>query len=493
MSNDINREETLIALDRELSKQSLRHFVQIAWPQVEPSRDFLSGWHIDAICDHLEAVTKNQITRLVINVPPGSMKSLLCCVFWPSWVWTFKPGAKWIYGSYALGISRRDNLRMRRLIESEWYKSRWGNKFSPLDDNWGAIKFVNDQAGFRLATSVGGTCTGEHADVQVVDDPIKPMDVSGTSAVTKSVLRNCENWWQETMASRLVDFEKSARVVIMQRLHTHDLAGIVLKDEGYEHLRLPMEYEADSPCVTGINFKDPRKEEGELLWPDRFPKAAVARLTKELGSRGAAAQLQQRPSPICGSLFKREWIQHWKVMPARFTSVIQSWDCTFKDADTSDYVVGQVWGASGSQFYLLDQIREKMSFSATIKAIQMLSIKWPEAHLKLVENRANGAGVVDVLQDQITGLVLVDPRGGKESRANAIEPLWEAGNVFIPDPEKHSWVHDFIEELVTFGSNMHDDQVDAMTQALMRLQEYNQRLASFSASMNNTGDIAQWF
>ena len=482
----------LIEVDRDLSRKGLRYFVRAAWHQVEPSRKYLSNWHIDAICDHLEAVTKQDITRLVINVPPGSMKSLLCCVFWPAWVWTFKPYTKWIYGSYALGISKRDNLRMRRLIESPWYQARWGQNFKQLDDNWGAIKFVNDQAGYRLATSVGGTCTGEHADVQVVDDPIKPMDVSGTSAVTRSVLKSCESWWQETMASRLVDFEKSGRVIIMQRLHTHDLAGIVLNDGGYEHLRLPMEFESKAISTTKLGFKDPRKEDGELLWPERFTAKAVTQLKKELGARASAAQLQQRPSPLSGSLFKREWIKFYKVLPDRLTNHLQSWDCTFKDADTSDYVVGQVWAAHSSEFYLLDQVRERLSFSATLKAIAQLSYKWPEAHQKLVEDKANGAGVVDVLKDKITGLILVTPLGGKEARANAIEPLWEAGNVYLPHPDKAPWVHNFIEELVTFGAALHDDQVDAMTQALARLHERSQRNLNFSRSMANCGNLAQW-
>ena len=487
----LNSNQALIALDREISKKSLRHFVQIAFAQLEPAREFISNWHIDAICEHLEAVTCGQITRLVINVPPGTMKSLLVSVLWPAWVWTHRSYTKWIYGSYALGISKRDSLRMRRLVESDWYRARWGDGFAPLDDNWGAIKFVNDQAGYRLATSVGGTATGEHADVQVVDDPIKPMDVAGTSAVTRSVLSTCENWWQETMASRLVDFEKSARVIVMQRLHTHDLAGIVLAEGGYEHLCLPMEYEPAQHCATSLGFEDPRQAEGELLWPQRFTPLAVKRLKKELGSRGVAAQLQQRPAPLSGSLFKRDWMKHWRELP-RLTTLIQSWDCTFKDADTSDYVVGQVWAACGSQYFLLDQVRDRMSFSATLRAIESLSMKWPLAHGKLIEAKANGPGVVDVLKDKIPGLVLVEPQGGKEARANAVEPLWEAGNVFLPDPERASWVHDFVEELVNFGASLHDDQVDAMSQALIRLSERSARLQNFEASMRNTGNIAQW-
>src|SRR5579871_3987614 len=181
--------QTLIELDRSLIKKGgLREFISLAWRQVEPARPFFSGWHIDAIAEHLEAITYGNLNRLVITIPPGCMKSLTACVFWPAWVWTFKPETKWIYASYSMGLSQRDNLRMRRLLETDWYQQRWSNTFKPLRDNWGAIKFMNDHAGFRLCTSTDGTVTGEHADVQVCDDPIKPQDARGCILATKTVL-----------------------------------------------------------------------------------------------------------------------------------------------------------------------------------------------------------------------------------------------------------------------------------------------------------------
>jgi predicted phage terminase large subunit-like protein len=420
------------------------------------------------------------------------MKSLLCCVFWPAWVWTFKPESKWIFASYALGISKRDNLRMRRLIESDWYRKRWGNVFEPLKDNWGAIKFVNDQSGMRLCSSTGGTVTGEHGDVQVVDDPIKPMDVTGTSAITKTVLNSCLEWWNETMSSRLVDFEKSARVIIMQRLHVHDLAGAVLKNKGYVHLRLPMHYEPKEKCKTSIGFSDPRKEEGELLWPNRFSKKAVAQLKNELGPRGFAAQLQQRPTPLSGSLFEKQYVQFWQEKP-KLSTVISSWDCSFKETGNS-FVVGQVWGAEAgnTNFYLLDQIRKRMSFSETLAAIRDLYFRWPECYNHLIEEKANGSAIIDVLKREINGIKPVLPVGGKEARANSVESLWSTKKIFLPDPQRQPWVNDFIQELTEFPSSLHDDQVDAMTQGLIWLRERSQRWLIFEKSMANTGNIAQW-
>jgi len=487
----MNHQQALIELDRSLvSKGGLRQFIRLAWPQVEPSRPLISGWHIDAISEHLEAITAGRLNRLVINIPPGHMKSLSCCVFWPAWVWTFKPECKWIYASYSMGLSQRDNLRTRRLIESEWYQSRWGHVFKPLRDNWGAIKFMNDHAGFRLCTSTDGTVTGEHADVQVCDDPIKPQDARGGLLATKTALNACLEWWNETMASRVIDFKKSARVIIMQRLHVYDLAGAVLKEGGYEHLCLPMEYEPKTICTTSIGFKDPRAEKGELLWPQRFSKEAVAQLKKELGPRGEAAQLQQQPVPLSGSVFEKEYVKYWSQKPIVKT-VVSSWDCTFKETGSS-YVVGQVWGVTpdSESYVLLDQIRKRMSFSETLSAIRKVAFAYPTASAHLIEEKANGSAIIDTLRDQIPGITPVLPLGGKEARAHAVESLWSNGQVVLPSPEQCSWVNEFVQELLEFPSSLHDDQVDAMTQSLSWLRERVLRLKTFTKSMNNTGNLS---
>jgi predicted phage terminase large subunit-like protein len=477
---------TLIDLDRAfIKKGGLRKFIELSWHEIEPGKSFIPGWHIDAICEHLEAISKGQLTRLVINIPPGCMKSLTACVFWPAWVWTFRPETKWIYASYSMALSRRDNLRMRRLIESDWYRVRFGNAFRPLDDNWGTAKFVNDRAGFRLCTSVDGTVTGEHADVQVCDDPIKPQDISKTS------LTNCLEWWNETMASRLVDFKKSARVIIMQRLHVNDLAGEMLRSGGYEHLCLPMELERRFICSTSIGFKDSRSKEGELLWPQRCNEASVAEIKKGIGTeRGVAAQLQQHPVPHSGAIFKKDALKFYEVSP-KTPTVITSWDCTFKETGSS-YVVGQAWGVSHDHehYVLLDQVRARLSFSETLNSIRKFALKYPQSSAHIIEEKANGSAIIDMLQDEIPGLKPVLPEGGKEARAHAVEGLWSAGRILLPDISIASWINDFVQEVLEFPSSINDDQVDAMTQALTWLRERTLRLKTFYKSMNNTGNIS---
>jgi predicted phage terminase large subunit-like protein len=468
-----------------IKKYGLRKFIERAWPQIEPGKDYMPGWHIDAICEHLEAITKGNLNKLIINIPPGCMKSLAACVFWPAWVWTFKPETKWIYASYSMNLSRRDNLRTRRLIESEWYQTRFGKSFRQLKDNWGADKFVNDRAGFRMCTSVDGTVTGERADFQVCDDPIKPQDV------TKTSLKNCLEWWNETMSSRLVDFKKSARVIIMQRLHVNDLAGEMLRAGGYEHLCLPMEFEPKFHCHTTIGFRDPRNIDGELLWPEKCPQDAVKEIKKDINSeRGIAAQLQQQPVPHSGAIFKRDGVQYYETLP-RVTTIVSSWDCTFKETGSS-YVVGQVWGVThdGKSYVLIEQIRNHLSFSATLAAIRKLALTYPTSSAHLIEEKANGSAVIDMLRDEIPGLTPVLPQGGKETRAHAVESLWSNKSVLLPHPKIKPWVSDFVQEVLDFPCSLHDDQVDAMTQALTWLRERVLRLNTFIRSMNNTGNLS---
>jgi predicted phage terminase large subunit-like protein len=277
----------------------------------------------------------------------------------------------------------------------------------------------------------------------------------------------------------------------MQRCHQQDLSGHLLEQGGWEHLCLPAEFEGPG-CVTSIGWSDPRSAQGELLWAERFGPVEIESLKVSLGSYAAAGQLQQRPSPAGGGLFKRHWFRYWQPrganlppvsvrlpdgtvtlitaveVPHRVAEQIQSWDCAFKDLDTSDYVVGQVWARLGAAFFLGDQVRGRMDCPTTVKAVRELSEKWPRTVAKLIEDKANGSAVIQMLAKEIPGLLPVTPQGGKVARAAAVSPLIEAGNVYLPHPLYAPWVNDFIGECAAFPNGSHDDQVDAMTQALLR-------------------------
>src|SRR5580704_15539552 len=251
-------------VERELATRYFREFVRQAWPIIEPLTPFVPGWHIDAIIDHLEAVTRGEIRNLLINVPPRHMKSLLVSVLWPAWEWIRHPERRWLFSSYAASLSIRDSIKCRTLIESPWYQSFWGDRFALASDQNTKTRFDNDRSGYRIATSVGGTATGEGGDRIVCDDPHNVQDAESDS-IRKATL----DWWDVVMSTRVNDPRTAAKVVVMQRCHQRDLSGHLLERGGWEHLCLPAEYEGPTR-TTSISWSDQREQQGELLWPERF-------------------------------------------------------------------------------------------------------------------------------------------------------------------------------------------------------------------------------
>jgi len=484
---------TLKEIDRELARKSLAIYTRQAWHVVEPGNQYISGWHVDAICEHLEAATRGEIRNLIINIPPRHMKSLLTCVFWPTWVWTFRPESRWLFSSYGESLSIRDSLKCRRVIQSNWYQENWGDVFRLTGDQNSKIRFENDKTGYRLATGVGGLGTGDGGDFIICDDPIKAADAHSLAA-----RESVTDWWDNTMSTRGNNPDRVVKIVIMQRLHEQDLTGHLLekmKADGqqYEHLCLPAEYEP-SNRITSIGWSDPRVESGELLWPDRFTPAALNDLKSSMDSYAVAGQLQQRPSPDAGGIFKKKDWRYWKPagvkmppvvirlesgelaeieavdLPERFDEMIQSWDLAFKDTKTSDFVAGQVLGRVGANRYMLDYYKERSDIGKTMTAIERMSTKWPLAFAKLVEDKANGPAVIQLLTNKIAGLIPVQPEGGKVSRAHAAAPSVESHNVYLPHPALHAWVNQFIESCAGFPNLAHDDDVDTFTQAMIRWQ-----------------------
>jgi predicted phage terminase large subunit-like protein len=489
--------------DREIAEacsKSLKRFVREAWPIVEPATPFVDGWHIDVICEHLEAVSAGDLRRLIVNIPPRAMKSLTTCVFWPSWEWLTKPYLRWLFASYASDLSLRDSVKCRRLIQSRggaqegtiFQRRGYQGVLATLGaDPWALTgdqnakeKYENTATGFRLATSVDGVATGEGGDRIVVDDPVNAKE-----ARSEALRGGANRWWDETMTTRFNNDEATA-VIVMQRLHEDDLTGhLAAQESGWHHLCLPAEYEPAHPFVYPAKVKlpsgrvlagDPRTEESELLEPVRLSYRRLAEILKSMGSYGYAGQMQQRPSPADGGMFKRHWWKRWTALPPQWQRVVCTWDMRFSDSQkaASSYVVGQVWGQDGADRYLLAQIRARLSFTDSVKAVNALSAFRPEARAKLVEKKANGDAVVDTLKKKVTGLILLEPEGGKDVRAAACEPTVEAGNVYLPASEyipcpagyEPTTVEAYIEEHAVFPNGSHDDQVDAMTQALNWLE-----------------------
>jgi predicted phage terminase large subunit-like protein len=474
----------------ELSRRSLRWFVRAAWPHAEPGVDFVDGWHVDAICEHLEALFHGDIKRLVINVPPRTCKSTISSVLFPAWTWLQRPNFSMLTTSYEYGLAVRDSGKARRLMDTAWYRrvnrlseattepifrlqDKKVRELARLKDAEGY--YENDKGGYRIAVGTEGAILGKGAEMLCTDDPMKP-DQALSEADRVRILR----WFDHTLMSRFNDPKKAKLLVVMQRLHAFDITGHVIA-QGIEtvHLKLPMEYDPRKRCTTMLGLRpdgsekvwaDPRLSQGELLWPDRYGRPEVEDLKKRQGPWAFAAQQQQEPAPEGGTIVPHEKFKYWTQLP-RLDMVAMSVDCAFTDAKTSSYVVIQSWAFAGTEAYLLHQVREHLDFVKTLDAIRQERARLVRCRMTpsavLVENKANGPAVISSLLKEVPGLLPMDPRkmgGSKESRASSVAPFVHKGDVHLP--EGTPWMSEFLLEMANFPNYSSDDQVDAMSQAL---------------------------
>jgi predicted phage terminase large subunit-like protein len=283
------------------------------------------------------------------------------------------------------------------------------------------------------------------------------------------------------MSSRLNDQRTGARVIIMQRLHESDLTGHVLAKGGYHHLLLPTEFDPKRRSVTvtksGQTWSDPRTKDGELLFPALFDDAVVAQAKIDLGSWDFAAQHNQQALPTSGGIFQRSWFKFYKRadLPTGWHQQLQSWDLAFKKKEDSDFVVGQVWARHGAGCYLRAERRGRMGYAESKSAVRAMSAAWPEATAKLVESKANGPALIEELRNDIPGLIAVENNDGVLEHAWAVQPMVEAGNIFLPDPSEWPEVEDWLDEVCGYPRAGHDDRVAAFTQAVLRMNDRDSR------------------
>lgn len=470
---------------------SLRKFVEAAWATVEGRRPFLPSPHIDGFCEVLEAVSRGQINKLVVNMPPGLAKSIVGSVMWPAWDWGpfGRPDRRWLclsYGGDSDSPATRDAERCRDLIQSPFYRLGWQSVFK-LSATQNAKKFfANDKRGYRISTGLEGTASGQRADIVLIDDPTK-MDEDSLDAIVKPA-----DIYEATLMHRAQD-DGAAFVLLMSRLHPDDLSGYFLKQDGWVHLALPMFFEADNRCRVFIGdgrliWEDPRKVEGEPLHP--LMTVAIANANQQRRSRPDVfeAQQQQRPSLRKGQIVSR--IDHWtrvpgqpNTAPAHFDEIIITVDCAFKDGEDNSFVVFQKWARKGAFAYLLDQVRDHMELPTTCDALKEFCARFPLAPAKYVEAKANGVGVVQTLRNAVPGLMTTDDdeilkefcKGSKEAKLQSAAPYFRAGQVLVPDDAP--WVPEYEHELRAFPKSRFNDQVDASAMGVWRL------LYTFEASV----------
>ena len=433
-------------------------------------KSFVMGKHVKFTCDIIQLFLTDRLKSdndpsqpaevLLVSWPPQHGKSMSITETLPSWVVSNDPSARIIIVSYGDDLARRFGRN---------------NKLKSLDlqeEGFVELDFIRDsdtdiftsKKGSILSRGIGGGVTGQSADLIIVDDPIK----NRSEAESKKTRDYIYAEYRDSMLSRLSS--KGKVIVIMTRWHEDDLIGRIkeLGTQNYFFLNLPCEAEEND--ILGRSIGDPLFPEigKDKRWLEKVKKA----YSDTEGKRSWLALYQGRPTAQEGNMFKRQYWQYYDPhhdMPSYFDEILQSWDCTFKDEDDSDYVCGTVWGRQEGRYYLLDLINERMDIINTLKAIETMSKKWPKSLVKLVEDKANGPAVIRLLRNKVPGLIPVTPDGGKVARANAILGAVESGNVFLPIPELYPWVLDYIEQMASFPQGTHDDMVDSSTQALNRL------------------------
>lgn len=476
--------------DRRRAESCLYDFVKQSWHVVEPGIPFVPSWHIQEICEHLEAISSGDILRLLINIPPRHSKSTIVSVMWPMWEWLTTPEHKFLCASYAGNLSIRDNLKARRLVQSPWYQERWGSLFELSGDQNAKQRFENSKTGYRLATSVGGTATGEGGSRLILDDPHGAQDAQ-SDAMRESALE----WFDMVWSTRLNNPKTDAMVTVMQRLHERDISGHILEDiGGWEHIKIPAEWDGVRR-KTVLGAYDPRKVKGELICAERFGPEEITRLKQLLGVYGSSGQLQQDPTPPEGGILKT---RHFRLWPAEsalppFEYVLQSYDCAFTEKTTGDPTACSVWAVfthGGERHALLiDAWDEHLSYpDLRARAIKDWGTEYGSTSVKdglrrarrpdrvLVEAKASGQSLLQDLRLAKVPAVGYNPgMADKVSRAHQAAPTLELGMLWVPESGKNpgqpvSWAAGFLRQLAKFPVAEHDDYVDTFTQAIIFLK-----------------------
>lgn len=448
-----------------LAQQSLVGFIYATCPQ------YIMGWVHEEICAALDAflldVQAGRSPRLMITMPPRHGKSELASRRFPAYALGRNPDLSIIATSYSADLASRMNRDVQRIIESEEYRAIFPGVHLPGKNSsqFRTSDFfeVEGHSGGYRSAGVGGGITGMGGNILLLDDVLKDR----AAADSPTIRQNIWDWYTSTLYTRLAP--GGGIIIINTRWHMDDLSGRLLAAEAA----------GDGDKWQVINFPaiaeqdEPHRRQGEALHPERYRLEQLQKIRAAVGERDWAALYQQHPVPDGGAIFRTEWFRYYtpRDLPQTWDAQVISWDMTFKDGDSTDYVVGQVWGRKGGNFYLLDQVRRRMGFTDTMTAFVGLAKKWPKVMRKLVEDKANGPAVIDALKDHVSGIVPVEPDGSKTARAHAVTTLFEAGNVHFPSPEIAPWVKKFAAELAEFPASAHDDQVDAMTQALRDMHQ----------------------
>lgn len=495
--------ELMTLLNRTLCMKDFVEFVRQAWDIVEPGTPYSHNWHIDFLAEELMAMYIDDIgylfpdadiasiksktsNKVTINIPTRSMKTLLVSVFFPTWIILHKPSIKVMTISYSEDLSRQINRQRRDILNSAWYQKHFGDIVKIKEGMDRQDMFETEQLGIMFSTSVRGTVTGYGGDLIILDDIQKPIDMYSDTERNRAVL-----FLKETLPTRLNNRNTGKIINVQQRLHFNDLTGYVIENmpRHYNLIKIPLIEVEDRVYEYKISNKERFRPKGEVLWESRLNLEQAQILREELGSMAFEAQQQQDPTPEGGNILNTEWFKYYKFSPQdlmthiRYSdpekysrlAIFMSWDMTFKVAKDTDYVacVVGLYDYGKEEIYIVDYVKERLTFTETLSRVMAVRQKWERYELPItviVEDKANGSAVLDVLSQRVAGFVPFDPGNqDKVTRMKLVVPFVESGKVHLPDLDKGTgWAGSMVAELAKFPFLEHDDIPDAFSQLLVR-------------------------
>jgi predicted phage terminase large subunit-like protein len=436
-------------------------FAQRCFSELNPQAALATNWHLEVIAAKLTAVREGKIRRLIINLPPRHLKSLMASIAFPAWCLGHESSAQILCVSYAQELADKLARDCRSIMMSIWYRQIFPTRLAA--HRQAVQEFITTRQGYRLATSTGGVLTGRGADIILIDDPLKPEE-----ALSEAQRKAANEWFSHTLYSRLNDKRSGAIVIIMQRLHEDDLVGHVVAQEAWEVLSFPAIAESDEvhEIETIWGPQRFRRRHGEALHPDREPLETLDRIRRTVGEYNFAGQYQQSPAPLGGGLVKAEWFKRYRESqrPERFDRIVQSWDTANKATELSDFSVCTTWGVKGKDLFLLGLFRQRLEYPALKRAVREQQRLF-DANEVLIEDKASGTQLIqELIADGCHGVTRYEPKCDKIMRLHAQTGVIENGFVYIP--ETAPWLAEFLHEMTVFPKGKHDDQVDSTAQFL---------------------------
>lgn len=443
-------------------KRYLKFFISEAFKVINPGTKFADNWHVSLIAEYLEAVTKGDIKRLIINIPPRALKSTCISICWPAWLLGNDPSRRIICSSYSQSLSNKLSLDCRHLMRSRFFAKIFPD-VGILPGQNEKNKFVTSDMGFRLATSTSGMITGEGGNFLIVDDPHNALDVNSAKKREKVI-----TWFQQSFSSRLDDKNRGVIVVVMQRLHVDDLTGFLLSNNSANNwhlLKIPLI--PTNQIIYKINNFMHIFKEGDFLHNERYAENKIEYMKDELGSQAFSAQYLQEPIIFNGGMVQKKWLKYYDELLKNddYDHIIQSWDTAIKSGDENSFSVCSTWGKIGENFHLLNIFRERLEYPDLKKKVIYYAMKW-SPDLILIEDKASGQSLLQDIKRENNDLPLsaVKVKNDKVCRFARVTTLFESGRVFLK--KNAEWLDEYEKEVLTFPYCKHSDQVDSTSQYL---------------------------